>query len=125
MQQATDSVTRTANHSEPIYDVDQALERLGGDRALLREIALIYFEDSPGMTRRIIEGAQSGDLHAVHKAAHALKGLAATFEATELVGVCRDAELAASEGQLDAVRTAAAELEPAVRRLDAALRPLV
>jgi HPt (histidine-containing phosphotransfer) domain-containing protein len=68
-------------------DVSDVLQRLGDDEELLRDIVQIYLEDVPGMLERIHSAVSGGDANSLRRAAHSLKGLAATLSAQEVVGV--------------------------------------
>jgi two-component system, sensor histidine kinase and response regulator len=52
----------------------EALERLGGDEDLLRELCQIFLEESPKTLRNLRQALAEGDASAVMRAAHRLKG---------------------------------------------------
>ncbi len=52
----------------------QALDRLGGDEDLLRELCHIYLEESPKLLEKLRQGVVDGDAEAVRRAAHSIKG---------------------------------------------------
>jgi two-component system, sensor histidine kinase and response regulator len=52
----------------------EALERLGGDEDLLRELCQIFLEESPKTLRNLRQALAEGDASAVMRAAHSLKG---------------------------------------------------
>src|SRR4029077_9972554 len=72
---------RAAASSTPGYDMEHALARLGGDRKLLREMMTIFRAESTGLMKTIRESAASGDLAALRRAAHTLKGALGTLGA--------------------------------------------
>jgi HPt (histidine-containing phosphotransfer) domain-containing protein len=78
-QHAADSQVSAA------MDVNEALQRLGDDQELLREIMQIYLEDAPALVERIHASAGSSDATALRRAAHSLRGLASTLSAYEVV----------------------------------------
>ena len=58
------SATSSATGYSPSYDfnimdVEDALQRLGHDEELFRDIVMIYTEDSPGMMKTIHEAVDS------------------------------------------------------------------
>lgn len=67
------------------YDLNAALERLGGSRELLRDMIGFYLEDYPTLLERIEDAAESGDPITLARSAHSLKGLAANFDAVEVL----------------------------------------
>jgi two-component system, sensor histidine kinase and response regulator len=52
----------------------EALERLGGDEALLRELCEIFLEESPKLMQNLRKAIEEGDASSVARAAHSLKG---------------------------------------------------
>ena len=56
-----------------------ALERVGGDEELLREIAGLFLEDYPSLITQIEQAVATGDANGLERAAHSLKGSIANF----------------------------------------------
>jgi two-component system, sensor histidine kinase and response regulator len=57
-----------------VWNRAEALERLGGDEALLRELCEIFLEESPKLMRNLRKAIEEGDASSVMRAAHSLKG---------------------------------------------------
>lgn len=111
--------------SKDVMNVDDALRRLGDDVELLRDIVQIYLEDAPGMVEKIHNAVDQADANALQRAAHSLKGLAATLSASEVVGAAARLEhLAVSKNLADAPK-AAAEVDQHVSDLNAAVQHLL
>lgn len=91
-------------------DVEGALERLGGDRALLAELAGLFVEEGPRLLSEAEEGLAGGDAQAVQNAAHQLKGLLAQFCAMSAREAAWALELEARRADLVAARTRLAAL---------------
>jgi HPt (histidine-containing phosphotransfer) domain-containing protein len=105
-----------------VMDVDQALQRLGNDEDLLRDIIQIYLEDAPGMVKRIHAAVEENDANTLQRAAHSLKGLASTLSAHEVVDVAYRLEhIAATRNLADAAKTAA-EVDQRVDELSRAVK---
>ena len=68
------------------------LDRVGGDRQLLAEISRIFLDDAPSHLQRIRIAIDARDPEALRRAAHALKGAAANFDAKGLVDAARTLE---------------------------------
>ena len=102
--------------------MDRALARLGGDRKLLREMITIFLVESSGLMKTIRESAGSGDLAALGRAAHTLKGALGTLGAPRAFEAARGLEDAARQNQ-PGVGPALADLEHEVIDLRRALQP--
>jgi HPt (histidine-containing phosphotransfer) domain-containing protein len=100
-----------------VVDLDQALDRVGGDRELYRELLDMLFEDASEQVRDMREAIGRGDAQRVERVAHSLKGAAASLEA----GPVRDAalwlEMLGREVTLAGAAEALAELEAELERL--------
>jgi two-component system, sensor histidine kinase and response regulator len=57
-----------------VWGKAEALERLGGDEDLLRELCKIFWEESPKLLQKLREAIAEVDPQAVMRAAHSLKG---------------------------------------------------
>ena len=101
----------------PVFDRQSALERLGEDEELLREITAYFLEDSEKLLETIDTGAAAGDWPGVRVAAHSLKGLAANFSARPATDAARELEQAAAAPDLGRVPTLVAALRQEVERL--------
>lgn len=116
---------REAGHLEHLVkhmDVDGALERLGGDRELLAELAGLFCEEGPRLLGEARQALASGDAAALQNAAHQLKGLLAQFCAAEareaawqLELEARRADLVAAAPRLEALRQKLDEVLPELR----------
>lgn len=105
-------------------DVEGALERLGGDRALLAELAGLFVDEGPRLLAEAEESLARGDAPALQNAAHQLKGLFAQFcaarareAAWELELEARRADLIAARPRLEALREQLSLVLPELRQL--------
>jgi CheY-like chemotaxis protein/HPt (histidine-containing phosphotransfer) domain-containing protein len=105
-------------------DVDGALDRLGGDRELLAELAGLFCEEGPRLLGEAEQALAAGDAAAAQNAAHQLKGLLAQFcaadareAAWQLELEARRADLMAAKPRLEALRARLGEVLPELRRL--------
>jgi two-component system, sensor histidine kinase and response regulator len=105
-------------------DFELALERLGGDRALLAELAGMFEEDYPRLLAGVRDGLSAGDGQAVNAAAHQLKGLLAQFAAERARVVAHQVETAGRAGDLPLAAEAFAGLERAMEDLLPELKAL-
>src|SRR5262249_28549341 len=77
---------------------EQVLARVGGDRQLLAEISRLFVDDAPSHLARMRRALDEGDAEALRRAAHALKGAAANFDAAAVVDAARGMEEAGRAG---------------------------
>jgi two-component system sensor histidine kinase/response regulator len=101
---------------------DEVHTRVGGDRALLAEISRLFVDDAPTYLNRIREAMDEQDLDALRRAAHALKGAAANFDARGVVAAARAIEDIGRTGQFNDHETAWRALTIEVDRLVTTLR---
>jgi CheY-like chemotaxis protein len=78
----------------PVIDFAAIMRRLENDRELFQNFVEIFNEDAPKLLESILSAAACADLAAIRRAAHALRGLAANFNAKELAETAGRLELA-------------------------------
>jgi CheY-like chemotaxis protein/HPt (histidine-containing phosphotransfer) domain-containing protein len=78
----------------------RVLERVGGDAQLLVEISRLFVSAAPEHLRRIRVALDEHDAESLRRAAHALKGAAANFEAAGVVEAARRLEDMGRLGEL-------------------------
>ena len=107
------------------FEWDAALENVGGDEAMLRELAEMFFAECPKLMEQIREHIASADGPQLRRAAHTLKGSAHVFGAEEVAEAAhRLEEIGREEAFVDA-EGALALLEDEVVLLLPALRERV
>lgn len=119
MKSLTSSSTDSDASPTPM-DVRDALSRLGNDRELLSDIIEIYLEDSPALLEKIRRAVMGNDSGALQRAAHSLKGLAATLSAEDVAAASRRLEQIGASNCLDDAVAAVAQLETQLSELNAA-----
>lgn len=107
-----------------LVDRPAALERVGGDEGLLREIAGLFIEEYPEILEAIERAAGAGDARALERAAHNLKGSASNFGAQPVTDAALRLERMGRAGNLSGAAGAVGELREWMRKLDAELREL-
>lgn len=103
-------------------NVDVALKRLNGDRTLLAAMAGFFFEDGPQLLVQLRESLKSNSFPSAVRAAHSLRGLASSFEATPVMELASEIERLGRAGDFSRIHDLADRLEAEVTRLTAALR---
>ncbi len=95
----------------------RTLQRLGGDEQLFQELATYFIEDAGELLRAMRVGLAEGNAESIGRTAHSLRGLAANFEAEQVVSIAASIERTASRGELRAVPAALLDLETKVQAL--------
>lgn len=103
----------------PTVDLGRALERVGGERALLAELVEIFLEDLPGHRQTMRAGAGDGSLSDIRRAAHTLKGSCATLGAERASFLAAALEDACRRARADAVASLLARLERELEEVQA------
>ncbi len=111
--------------SGEVFGREEFLERLGGDEQLFKEILLTFLEDAPVRIERMKQLSESGDLAALERQAHSLKGVAMNISAKALQKATFDAELAARNGEKERASSLAAKVEEEFERLRTTLNGLI
>lgn len=105
------------------FNYDESLKRLGDDQELFRAMARCFVEDAEGLLNEIAEGNERQETRRVERAAHSLKGLAATFSAPAVVTRAQSVEEAGRQANLTRARALLPELVQETRRLRQELLP--
>ena len=107
------------------FEWDAALENVGGDEAMLRELAEMFFAECPKLMQQIREHIAGADGPELRRAAHTLKGSAHVFGAEEAAEAAHRLEEIGREEAFADAEEALALLEDEVARLLPALRERV
>ena len=92
------------------FDRDEALRNVGGSEAVLTEMIELFATECPKQMADIAAAYESGDSHAVMRAAHTLKGSVSLFAAEAATAAARRIEIMARDGKLDDYPEAWADL---------------
>ena len=99
-----------------------ALERVGGDPALLRETMQLLLADLPSLTDKLRAAVEAGDAKALERLAHKLKGGIGLFEAQQATVLARALEEAGRSGACTNARQLFDQLESELRCLEPEFR---
>lgn len=94
----------------------EALDNLGGDRDLYERLVAVFLRDTPDDLERLRAALDGGDTETTVLVAHALKGNAAVVGASPASARARALELAARQGQTEALPALYGPLAVAFRR---------
>ncbi len=117
----SDAAATGASSDSGVLNLQAALKRLGGDTDLLRNFVEVYHEDSPKLLDAIGRAVDHGDGPALQRAAHSLKGLAANFDAREVVEVAGRLEQIAQSSKMGEALRLRDELSLAIESFNDAL----
>lgn len=96
-----------------------------GDTSLVQELIGIFLDDSPTKVHAIQRGLQDGDLGAVERAAHSLKGSSGNLGAIALMNTAEALQSASRNGDLDRCRELGGELTTRFDEAAAELRRIL
>jgi len=100
----------------------EALDRIGGDEELLRDLCHIFLEESPKLLQRLQHAVSDGDTDGVMRAAHSLKGEASYLGADGTSHAAREMEEMGQKKDLSRAGDALAVLQREVASLQLELR---
>lgn len=98
-----------------------ALERLGGDEELLREVAQLFLEEYPVLVSQIRAAVAAGDADGLQRAAHSLKGSVSNFGADAAYHAAFALELIGRNREMNQASTGMMALEDALEYIHPAL----
>lgn len=105
-----------------IFDLDDALEKVGGDREILEEILVVFSESYPDQLSELKKAIDNGDAQIVERGAHTIKGSVGTFSAKKALETAFRLETMGRNGNLEDAAAIYSKLEQEVQELEAALR---
>ncbi len=88
------------NNNLSLLNLALSLERVGGDRELLEEVAQLFLDDYPNSIAEIQTALAAGDPRGVERGAHTLKGAVSNFGADSVVETALALEMAGRNGDL-------------------------
>jgi signal transduction histidine kinase/CheY-like chemotaxis protein/HPt (histidine-containing phosphotransfer) domain-containing protein len=112
-----DPPAQPAPGAPAVFDLDEALHRVRGDRAMLAQLVAMFEEDQQSMREEIRAALAGPDLDAIMKAAHTLKGSCGLLGGHAAQQAALKLESAARDGEADEMPAAFAALERAIEAL--------
>lgn len=121
MQQPDVGTKRDDRSDVSVVDLDAAVLRLDGDWDLLSDLAGFFFEDGRDAFARLQTSIDAANWPEAVRAAHSIKGLFRTFDASAAATVAAECE-ASCRAESTAVRERLPELEANLHAVETALR---
>ncbi len=109
---------------EGAVDPETALERIGGDPALLAELARMFRKESPGIVAQVRDAVALRNASALRRAAHRLKGSLGILAAEPAADAAYVLENIGSSLDLSLAEDAFQKLEVELRRLEPELEQI-
>jgi len=107
---------------DSVIDGARLLERVGGDRHALAEVARIFLADAPRRTREIRRAIAESDARALRGAAHTLKGAVSNFGADGAVEAAFELQKIGERAELEEAPAALERLETELKAVRRELR---
>lgn len=111
--------------AERKLNLEAARRRLGGDEALLRDLAGFFLDDAPLLLEETRSALARNDRMEASRCAHSIKGLAANFDAEEAVAIAQSLETAARTEEPDSTAALVGQLDEEIRNVCRALETTV
>ena len=106
----------------PVLDLDDMLDRVGGDEALMRDVLGVFLDEAAGMTASARAAVAARDAAAVERAAHSLKGALLNVSAPRAAALAHRLEQLARAGELGEAPVLVDRLGEELGRLEAEMR---
>jgi DNA-binding response OmpR family regulator len=113
----TSANPQSTNVSATVLDVHATLARLGGDAALVGDVARIFTRTVPLLLTLLADALNDSNFPCVYEAASSLKGAVATVEAPEVLNSVTELETQAKKRDIGAAAAAFLTAQMQVRRL--------
>ena len=116
-----ESPTNESPPATEIFNPEVALNQVGGNRELLRELAGLFPEECRRLLAEVHAAIAERNAGRLGKASHSLKGVLATFGAQTATAVALRLETMGRRGNLDGIESVSTALDQEIARLLPAL----
>jgi len=99
------------------FNLNVAIERVGGDEDLFKEVVALYLQEYPELVARIGEAVERGDAELLQQSAHTLKGSLGTLGAEPAAQNALQLEMMGRQKRLDGATEELGVLRHALDRL--------
>lgn len=93
-----------------IFDLSFILTSVADDRELATEVIGVFLMDIPVQLEALDRAIAGGDAPTAQRAAHSIKGAAATVGAEQLRAIAYEGEILGRDGKLDELKALAGEI---------------
>ena len=99
----------------PLFDLEEALERVDGDRAFLQQLIQVFYAGLAGSLAKIHKALETNEGETLAEAAHALKGALGNLSAIRAHDYARELESAGRSEDLESDRAIVPRLEESLK----------
>ena len=103
----------------------EALETVGGDMDILKEIIVVFLESYPDQLKEIKKGIDKSDAGVIEQASHSLKGAVANLSASKAQESAFQLEIIGREGRLEEAHDVYLTLEQELIEAEEALKEIL
>ncbi len=114
-----------ADDDKEIFDMEESLRMLGGDREFFKEVASMFLENYPKQLVELKSAVLTGNPKSIERAAHSIKGSLGAFFAKSSHGVALRLEMMGRENNLNQVQEICNTLENKVNKLVVTLKRII
>jgi HPt (histidine-containing phosphotransfer) domain-containing protein len=107
-----------ANKSQNLINLNDALERCGGDKEFLVEMLSEFLDFSKTQLENIVHAIETQDAQILAREAHSIKGASANLGAEAISKVALELELCGKAQHLDNAKNLLDQLTDQIRQLD-------
>ncbi len=105
----------------PACDYSEAMQRVGGDFALLNQVLVIFLDEMPKMKAAIRKYAEEGNARLLWNESHKMKGAAGHFGGAQMVHILEQIEVFAKKDDFSAAIGLLGSLAQAVEQFKACI----
>ncbi len=109
---------------QPVLDTELGIQKVGGDPKDYRELLADFIQELPEKIQRMYGLCEAHDLEKLSRAAHNLKGVAATLGAIHLSNLAHQLDEQGSAEDADGLRETIQDLEMAAHVLSDHANPV-
>jgi len=86
----TNGVASELSGAELVWDETRTIQRLGGQRALIEKLVILFLRDAPEQMEQALNGIEQQNYDNSHIAMHSLKGTSANFCTVRFESICAE-----------------------------------
>jgi CheY-like chemotaxis protein/HPt (histidine-containing phosphotransfer) domain-containing protein len=112
----------TVMEQPPDLDFRVGVERVGGNSVVYQELLRDFVDELPGKLEQLWSNYRYGDMNALYRAAHNLKGVSANLGALQLWAHAQKLERQVSQGYTESIEALLNDISPIIAKLEETAR---